>query len=82
MSYPMMYKFLIMVMDKVSKIAFSHVNLSYMLATKYLWWLLMNGSQLEAHCQLACLHFTVSFHHTAPPHIKCFRSGQLLAFFT
>ena len=27
----MMYKFLITVMDKVSKIAFSYVNLSYML---------------------------------------------------
>ena len=51
-----------------------------MLTTEHPWWLLRSASPLEAHCWCACQRFTLSFHYTAaPPHIKHFRSGQLVA---
>ena len=50
----------------LSKIAFSHANLCYILATEHLWCLLKNTSLLEAHCQCMCQRFILPFHHTAP----------------
>ena len=56
--------------------SFSHANLCYMLATEHLWWLLMTASLLETHRKYTCQRFSLSFHHTALPHIKHFHSGQ------
>ena len=52
----------------MSKMAFSHANLCYMLTTEYLLWLLGSASLLKAHCCLACQCFALSFHYTAPTH--------------